>query len=170
MATVIRKSDARLWARLTSARKTLEGQDLKVGWFSTNRYEDGTPVAYVATIHEFGYLKGGIPPRPFMRPTVAREEGNWRRFIAQESKKIIAGTQTVKNLFEMLGLSISGEIAKSISEVTSPPLLEATIKAKVRKMADAKTVGALDKPLVETGLMLATVTHTVGEKEVGAEA
>lgn len=167
MATVIRKSAATLWARLTAARKTLEGQDLRVGWFSTNRYEDGTPVAYVAVIHEFGFLKGGIPPRPFMRPTVSREEATWRRFIAQEAKKIIAGTQTMENLFNILGLNISGEIARSISEVVSPPLLEATIKSKVRKMADAKTVGALDKPLVETGLMLDTVTFTVGDKEAG---
>lgn len=167
MATVIRKSDARLWARLTSARRTMGGKELKIGWFSTNLYEDGTPVAYVATIHEFGAQKQGIPPRPFMRPTIEREEIKWRAFIAQEAKKIVEGTQTVAALFEMLGLNISGEIARSISEVVSPPLLEATIRAKMRKMANTKITGSLDKPLVETGLMLESVTYTVGDKSVG---
>lgn len=165
MATVIRKSDARLWVRLTSARRTLGGKELKTGWFSTNHYEDGTPVAYVATIHEFGAVKQGIPPRPFMRPTVEREENNWRRTIAQESKKIILGSQTVENLLKMLGLNISAEIARSIFDVTSPPLLEATIRAKVRKMGDKKTVGSLDKPLVETSVMLDSVTYTVGNTD-----
>lgn len=163
MVQVIRKTDAALWKRLTSAMQTFKKTDLKIGWFSTNRYEDGTPVAYVATIHEFGSSKAGIPPRPFMRPTVVREEGNWRRFIAQESRKILKGTQTVAGLFEALGLNISGEIARSISDVTAPELLEATIRAKARKMADQATVGSLSKPLVETGIMLDTVSHTVSD-------
>ena len=165
MVDVVRKTDASAWAKLEAFAKTFRKLELRVGWFSTSQYEDGTPVAYVATIHEYGSSKAGIPPRPFMRPTVEREENNWRRFIAQEAPKILDGRQTVEGLFEILGLNISGEIAKSISEVTEPALLEATILAKTRKMADAKTVGALDKPLVESGLMIGSVTYTVGGKE-----
>ncbi len=161
MVQVIRKTDASVWGRLRAAVKTFRGSELKVGWFSTDQYKSGTPVAYVATIHEFGSAKAGIPPRPFMRPTVAREEDNWRKFIAQEAPKILKGTQTVEGLFEALGLNISGEIARSISEVTAPPLLEATILAKARKMADQGTVGSLDKPLVESGLMLDSVSYVV---------
>ncbi len=161
MVQVVRKSDASTWAKLSAAVKTFRSTELKVGWFETNRYEDGTSVAYVATIHEFGAEKSGVPPRPFMRPTVEREEVKWRKFIAQEAPKILEGKQTVEGLFEALGLNISGEIARSISQVTTPKLLEATILAKTRKMADQVTVGSLDKPLVETGLMLDSVTHTV---------
>ncbi len=164
MATVVRKSDAQLWARLTSARRTMGGRELKIGWFSTNRYENGEPVAYVATIHEFGSLKAGIPPRSFMRPTVEREEANWRRFLAQETKKIVSGTLTVEALFEALGLNVGGEIARSITEVMSPPLALATIKAKKRKMKNITLTGKLDKPLVETGVMLDTVSYAVGDK------
>ncbi len=169
MATVVRKSDASVWAKLISAVKTFRKLELKVGWFDTSQYEDGTPVAYVATIHEFGSSKAGIPPRPFMRPTIAREENNWRRFIAQEAPKILDGRQTVEGLFEILGLNISGEIAKSIADVQEPALLEATILAKARKMADSKTVGSLDKPLVESGLMIGSVTYTVGDKAAASE-
>lgn len=163
MAQVVRKRDASVWNRLKSTIKTLDGLELKVGWFSTTRYEDGTPVAYVATIHEFGSSKANIPPRPFMRPTVAREEENWRRLIAQEAPKILDGTQSVESLFEMLGLSISGSIALTISEVTQPELEKSTVRAKMRKMGDQATEGALAKPLVETGLLMNSVTYTVGK-------
>lgn len=164
MVQVVRKTNAKAWENLSDAIKAFKGAELKVGWFSTNRYETGVPVAYVAIVHEFGSLEAGIPPRPHMRPTVEREEENWRRFIAQEAPKILKGTQTVDGLFETLGLNISGEIAASIAAVTAPPLLEATILAKARKMAKSGLVGALDKPLVETGLMMESVTHTVGSE------
>lgn len=163
MARVVRKSNAGAWARLSAAVKTLKGTELQVGWFETARYPNGVPVAYVATIHEFGSPSRNIPARPFMRPTIAREKENWIEFIEQESRKIMQGRQTAPQMLEMLGLSISGEIARSISEVTQPPLKESTIAAKRRKLADQTTTGALDKPLVETGLMLESVTYVVIE-------
>ena len=159
--TVVRKSNASLYARLRAAYNTLNGAELRVGWFATNKYEDGTPVAYVAVIHEFGAPKAGIPPRPFMRPTIAREENNWRAFAEEESKAIVQGRSTAKEMLEKLGLNASGEIARTLSEVTTPALKPGTVAAKVRKMADKSTVGASDKPLVETGILLDTVTYTV---------
>lgn len=162
MVQVIRKKNMKVLKGLETAISELEGLELRAGWFDTAKYEDGTPVAYVASIHEFGDVESGIPARPFMRPTIARKEGAWREFVTQQAKQIIAGNQNPRDMFEALGLNVSGEIARSITDVTAPPLKEATIAAKRRKMADQATVGSLDKPLVETGLMLATVTHTVG--------
>lgn len=161
MAEVIRKTNTEAWARLDKAFKALSGAELKAGWFSTNRYKDGTPVAHVATIHEFGSLSSNIPPRPFMRPTIAREENKWRAFTKQEAKKILKGTQTVEGFLEELGLNVSGEIARSISDVMTPELKPATIRAKLRKLADQGTVGKVDKPLVETGIMLGSASYTV---------
>lgn len=163
MVQVVRKTNTAAWNRLDKALKDLRGTDLKVGWFSSNRYKNGRSVAANAVTHEFGSPSSGIPPRPFMRPTVAREENNWRRFIEQEAPKIIAGSQTVEGMLDALGLNIAGEIGRSISEVFSPPLKPATIRAKLRKLADSGTLGKVDKPLIETGLMFDSVTHTVGK-------
>lgn len=163
MVQVVRKSDKAAWARINTAIKSLKATELQVGWFPGARYEDGTPVAFVATIHEFGSPKNNIPPRPFMRPTIARERERWGEFIEQEAKKIVGGVQTAPGMFEKLGLNVSGEIARSITNVTQPPLKAATIEAKKRKLANKRTTGALSKPLVETGLMLASVTHVVIE-------
>lgn len=55
-------------AKVLAAIKGLDGLEGKTGWFETARYPDGTAVAYVATIHEFGTPR--IPARPFMRPAV----------------------------------------------------------------------------------------------------
>jgi len=162
MVQIVRKKNLKVLRGLETAIRELDGLDLRAGWFETAKYEDGTPVAYVASIHEFGDPDSGIPARPFMRPTIARKEGAWREFTTQQAKQIVAGNQNPKDMFEALGLNVSGEIARSITDVTAPPLKETTIKAKRRKMADQATVGSLDKPLVESGLMLASVTHTVG--------
>ena len=45
---------------------------VKVGFFSTARYEDGTPVAAVAAWNEFGTKN--IPERPFFRRAIAEME------------------------------------------------------------------------------------------------
>jgi len=54
MAKVIRKVDKKVLANLNAAIKGFDNLKLKVGWFETNKYPDGTPVAYVASIQEFG--------------------------------------------------------------------------------------------------------------------
>ena len=61
---------------LATAIRDIQSKKLRVGWFDTARYQDGTPVAYVAAIQEFGH--GAIPPRPFMRPTIAQQRQAWR--------------------------------------------------------------------------------------------
>lgn len=178
MAEVFREINLGGYAALNKLAQNL---DLKVGWFSTNWYpaeqskkpggkgKPAVPVAYIATIHNSGWLAGGIPARPFMQPTIDREETNWRDYIAAEIPRVLSGATTLENVLNGLGLNVAGEIAQSIRDVTAPPLKPATIAAKVRKMEDQKTVGSLSKPLVETGTMLETVSHTVSASGVGAD-
>lgn len=178
MAQVIREVNRASYAALSKLAQNL---DLKVGWFSTNWYpaiaskkpggkgKPAVPVAYIATIHEHGHLESGIPARPFMQPTIDREETNWRDFLAVEIPRVLAGATTLEDVLEALGLNVAGEIAQSIRNVDAPPLKPATIAAKRRKMADQNTVGNLSKPLVETGIMLDTVSHTVTKSSLGVE-
>ena len=59
---------------LEVALNELSGKVAKVGWFEKSKYPKppNVPVAYVATIQEFGYSPKNIPPRPFMRPTLQK--------------------------------------------------------------------------------------------------
>jgi hypothetical protein len=163
MARVIRKPGPGL-AQLKVALPGLEGAQGQVGWFETAKYPTGMPVAYAACINELGYPAGGIPARPFFRPTIKREEGNWRQIAFDGSKQIIKGKASIKQVMEAIGMQAAGQVAKTISQIQSPPLKQSTIDARRRKYADRKTVGSLTKPLVDSAIMVNTVTHKVVTK------
>ena len=149
---------------LEQALKQLEDKVGKVGWFEKSKYEDGTPVAYVATIQEYGYPEGNIPPRPFMRPTIAEKQGEWTKIIESGSRAVLNGKAQAKDVLEAVGLKAAGDIRKKISTITAPPLSPRTIEARRAKRADKKTIGLLTKPLIDTGIMLGTLTNTVEDE------
>lgn len=136
----------------------------RVGFFPSAKYEDGTPVAYVATIQEFGSPTEGIPPRSFMRTTAEAQRGAWQATARQGAQAVTKGNATGLQVLDVLGQQAAGDIRKSISRVVSPPLKQATIDARLRKRADKTTLGKLDKPLVDTGTLLNAVTSEVGDK------
>ncbi len=139
---------------------------VKVGWFSGSEYPDGTPVAAVAAIHVFGSPKKKIPKRDFMRPTIKQEKQNWARIVASKLK---SGNLTAGEVCEILGLKVAGDIRKAIKNLTSPPLKLSTIAARLRrrhakkgtKKAQSTTI---DKPLVDTAVMITSLTSKVEDK------
>jgi hypothetical protein len=137
----------------------------KVGFFPSSKYEDGTPVAYVATIQEFGAPSQGIPARPFMRPTIEAKQAEWSGLARQGAAAMIEGKQTGEQVLEIIGLKAAGDIRRTISQVNSPALAPATIAARMGQRADKKTVGNLTKPLVDTGTLLNAVTSAVEDKD-----
>ncbi|MDE2100257.1 MAG: hypothetical protein KGL39_23605 [Patescibacteria group bacterium] len=168
---------------ITVALAALEGYESKVGWFENNKYPDGTQVAYVAQIQEFG--AGPIPPRPFMRPTAVKQKAKWLQIMSEGAKAVLHGKLTAKQVFERVGLQSSADIAKTIASITSPPLSPITIElramkkknpglkitgklvgevaAKVREPGYTPPTGVSTKPLNDTGVMLATL-HNVTER------
>ena len=66
---------------------------VKVGFFSTARYEDGTPVAAVAAWNEFGTET--IPERPFFRNALAESERGVSNILAKgiDTKKMVVDEQ-----------------------------------------------------------------------------
>lgn len=134
---VVRKSGD--FNRIKQAIKDLERTSSRVGWFESAKYEDGTPVAYVATIQEFGYAAGGIPPRPFFRPTIAEQQGAWRTLIGQAVKGMINGKRSPYQVMELLGLQGAGDVRKTISLITAPPLSLLTLMARKARMEYGKS-------------------------------
>ena len=140
-----------------------EKTTLTVGFHESAKYADGTPVAYVAAIQEFG-VAGKIPPRPFMRPTIAAKRQEFLDLLGKGSKAALRGQFTLVQVFDQVGLKVAGEIRRTISKITSPALDPDTVKARQRKYAsNQQLVGGLTKPLVESGRMQDSVTHEVKE-------
>jgi hypothetical protein len=130
----------------------------KVGWFPSAKYPDGTPVAQVAAWNEFG-----VHARPFMRPTIAAKQTEWKVQLKRELKRVTNGKQSVADAMESVASTADGAFRKAISEVTAPPLSLATIRARAKSRGKKSIAGVSTKPLVDTRLMINTLTHTVEE-------
>ena len=161
--------------------KELSGIQGKVGWLPAAKYPDGTPVAYVAAIQEYGNIVHvPIPPRPFIRPAIEAKASQWSRIAAQGAKEILAGNATPDAIMVRVTEAAKGDIAKNIATLTSPPLSPITIGArkfkKEGKKITGKTIGEIarllsedeldvsgisTKPLEDTGYMSATLTSVV---------
>jgi hypothetical protein len=149
--------------KLAAAIRGLDGVRGKVGYFETAKYPDGTPVAYVASIQEFGSAEQNIPPRPTMRTTIAEQSPEWTKQFGKGAKAVAAGTVTAPQVMGAVGMLAAADVAKAVSALTSPPLKQSTIDARRRRYADKKTVGNLSKPLVDTAVMVNSITHIVEE-------
>ena len=89
------KFKAALEARI-KAVKDANKKVVKVGIVGHQRYDDDTPVAYIAAIHEYGSPNNNIPPRPFFRPTVAVQKKTWARI----GKQILQNGGTVEDMLD----------------------------------------------------------------------
>ncbi len=163
----------------------MEGIEAKIGWFPSAKYKDGTPVAYVAAIAEFGAPEVNIPARPILKPTVERDKKTWVRQLGLGVNKVLDGRIEGRQVLEAIAISGATGVQKSIAEVHTPALSPITLMLRGMRAADpnlvvtGKTVGEAAakvlrnepdnapsiKPLVDTGYMLATAQGVVGESE-----
>lgn len=143
------------WRELSKELKELGKLRASVGWHETAKYDDGTPVALVATTHEYGSIKQGIPPRPVVRPTIQEKSREWSYHAGQGFKAVADGRMTPLQVMTALGEAAAGDVRMTISEIQSPPLRESTVSRRVREGFHP------DKPLVRSGLMLTTCTSEV---------
>ena len=134
---------------------------LKVGWTKKNRYHEeqgGQYVAEVAAQNEYGVPYLRIPARPFMGPAVIKNSFKWMAIVKTGAKDVIEGNKHIETVLD------------AITAVTSPPLAPSTIQARFDRLTSksAKRRGitkTLEKPLIDTGLMFASVTHVIEANE-----
>lgn len=146
----------------SNSARNIKDARVRVGWFEESKYDDNTPVAMVAFFQEYG-TKKGIPQRPFMRPAEFHNKDKWDAILAQEIKKCLDAGKPLTQAMAKLGLVVQGDIAKEISSVMTPPLKESTIKARMRRMGKKNPTGSIAKPLIDTGVMLASINNKVEE-------
>lgn len=148
---------------LKVALKNLENKQAKVGWFERSRYDDeeNLPVAFVAEQNECGNPEKNIPARPFMAPTAHERKNEWREIARQGAKQVLKGRGTSADILELLGQQAVGDIKKTIMSIWSPALRPVTIANRLDRMSDKKTIGNIDKPLVDTGVMYNTIINIV---------
>jgi len=155
--------------KIEALRQTVKGLDAtqgRVGWFPSAVYEKGQPVAGVAYVQEFGSPSRGIPPRSFMRTTAEDKRPDWADTVGKLTRAAAQGKIAPANVMPALCLAAEGHIRETITKIVAPPLKAATIAARKRRLADggAGAKSSIAKPLVDTGIMLNTLTSEVETK------
>ena len=117
---------------------------LNVGFFESSRYTEGTYVAQVARIQEYGSLK--IPPRPFFRNAIDNNMQKWLDFLGRD----LVNTNNAETSYNRLGEVARGDIVESITQLDTPPNAPKTIARK-----------GSSNPLIDTGFLRANVTFKV---------
>lgn len=118
---------------------------LEAGFLEGVTYSDGMSVPMVASLNEFGTYN--IPPRPFFRNAINKNSDKWGKIFLQGMQK-----QGARNAFGLLGERIRKDIVQSINDTNEPPNSPVTIARK-----------GSSKPLVDTGLMRASVNYRIKE-------
>ena len=156
------------------------GGALKVGFLEGATYPDGTSVAMVAAIQNFGAPSRGIPPRPFFSNMVKEKSPGWPAQLAQ----ILEATQMdLPASLALMGEGIAGQLRDAIIATSAPPLSPVTLMLRKMRSEDqglvvtGRTVGEAaarvragegvgdvsTKPLVDSGHMLASVDYEVAD-------
>src|SRR5574340_742970 len=137
---------ARVKEFLSRVPDELADKEVQVGWLGNVNEENGTPVAYVATIHEYGSPGEGIPARPMLGPTMKANTEAYLQFLRLATKRVQNGQSSGQDALDTLGEVVAGDVRKTISQVSSPPLKPATIKRKGHS-----------KPLIDSETMMDAV-------------
>jgi len=153
------------------ARRLSTAREVRVGYSSSARYEDGTYMATVAASQNYGAPSKGIPPRPFFSNAIADGKTTWGKLLVMELRRL---DYNAAGALEAIGGQMAGDIAASLVKTNSPALSEVTlllrsrfpdrvgmefsdVKAARKDVAEGKTsglTGTAAKPLVWTGKML----------------
>ena len=145
-----------------------EEVSLRVGFLEGSTYPDGTSVANVAALNEFGHLtpvgKTGMGPaarteaRPFFSRMLNEKSPDWNRRLLNLYRTNGGNLQAA---LKSMGESIASDLQMAIIEFNDPPDKDVTIAAKGFK-------GGAQATLQDTKVMLNSVAYEVnGEKFPG---
>lgn len=162
------------------AKRVASPATLRVGFLEGATYPDGTSVAAVAAIQEFGAPGKSIPPRPYFRKLVAEKADSWGDATANLLKK---NDFDARHTLALVGEGIQGQLVQSIADLNSPPLSPVTLmlrkmrsdnpdlevtgatvgEAAQRVKAGKSSAGVSTKPLVDSGHLLNSTGYEVTE-------
>lgn len=127
----------RAWTREVRRKARSSKARVEVGFFPDQKYRDGTPVAHVALVNEFGL--GNRAERPFFRSSLAA--------AGDEMVRALRGRTDAKTLDPLPGLRAAGRV------------LEDEVRSTIAHYRDPDGTPAL----VKTGRLRDSVTTRVVE-------
>lgn len=155
------------------AAKVARGGTLRVGFLEGATYPDGTPVAMVAAVNNYGSPAKGIPARPFFSEFIRKNAPQWGEKLARVLEQ---NGWDVNKALNLMGAGMVGQLQQEIVNTNTPANSATTNLLKQRfptggytfddllqawgDVAAGETAPA-GKPLVWTGQMLNSVDYEV---------
>lgn len=142
------------------------------------RKEGAITNAALAYIHENGAPEVNIPPRPFLKPTVRKEQAIIVKMMKSAGTIALSGKSPLPT-FNALGLKISSAVKRTITAGIPPPLAASTVagrigrrksgtwRAKRRAMVAANVAAnkapgeGIFTPLIDTGSLRNSITYVI---------
>lgn len=114
--------------------------------------KDGTSMALVAAVNEFGSPENGIPERPFLRTGIRENYPRITRLNVRTLRQVTDGEMTASTALGLLGEIAVGGVKAKIAAGGFVANAPSTIKAK-----------GSDKPLIDSGSLRQSITYKVEE-------
>lgn len=127
--------------------KKMTDMEIQVGFQGDQKYEDGTSIAQVAAINEFG--ASDIPERPFMRQSFENHEGELQA-VCDAAQRLVSSGGSAEQALQQIGVVAKGLVQDEIVNGGFAPNAESTIKKK-----------GSEQPLIDTGTMRQSVNFVV---------
>lgn len=139
--------------RLLREMPKLRGSYVSIGFHEgAGEYDDGTSVVEVALWNEFGTKD--TPQRSFIRSTLEEHSDQINRWREEAMVAIVEKGVSTEKALESLGFKLQVLIQNKIKSNVPPPNAESTREHKKRE-------GVPQRTLIETGLMLRSVSYRV---------
>lgn len=127
--------------------KKMTDMEIQVGFQGDQKYEDGTSIAQVAAVNEFG--ASDIPERPFMRQSFENHEGELQA-ACDAAQRLVSSGGSAEQALQQIGAVAKGLVQDEIVNGGFAPNAESTIKKK-----------GSEQPLIDTGTMRQSVNFVV---------
>ncbi len=111
------------------AKRVAKGGTLRVGFLEDAKYPDGTPVAMIAAIQNFGAPAKGIPPRPFFTKFITENSDKWGAALGN---LLEANDFDVEKALNLMGMGMVGQLQTAIRDTNAPPLSKVTLLLRER--------------------------------------
>lgn len=128
------------------------GRSVLVGVPEGPKEEDGTSIAMIAAVHEFGAPERGIPERSFIRAGIRRNLEGIKALNVRNLRAFLDGRMDGNTALGRLGLFVASKVQEEIIVGSFAPLAPSTIKRK-----------GSSRPLVDTGQLRASITWKIDD-------
>src|SRR5690625_5893096 len=87
----------------------------------SGNYEDGTKIAVIAAVQEYGSADGRIPERSFLRVPLSAEQKQFVETFRRMVPDVVHGQASTQQMLDMVGSQAVGVVQETISAGINPP-------------------------------------------------